>query len=47
MQRNAGVYVRGQVRHVDHATIELVGWHRVVMNTEGEARAMQNVAFLD
>jgi hypothetical protein len=47
MQRNAGVYVRGRVRHADHATIELVGWHRVVMNTEGQARAMQNVVFLD
>jgi hypothetical protein len=47
MQRNAGVYVRGRVRHADHATIELVGWHRVVMNTEGQARAMRNVAFLD
>ena len=47
MQRNAGVYVEGRVRHEDHATIELVGWHWVVMNTEGEARAMQNVAFLD
>jgi hypothetical protein len=47
MKRNPGVYVRGRVRHADHATIELVGWHRVVMNTEGQARAMRNVAFLD
>ena len=47
MRRNPGVYVRGRVRHADHATIELVGWHRVVMNTESQARAMRNVAFLD
>lgn len=47
MKRNAGVYVRGRVRHADHATIELVGWHWVAMNTEGQARAMRNVAFLD
>jgi hypothetical protein len=47
MLRNAGVYVCGRVRHADHATIELPCWHRVVMNTEGQARAMRNVAFLD
>jgi hypothetical protein len=47
MQRNPGVYVRGRVRHADHATITLPGWHRVLMNTEGLSRAMRNVAFLD
>lgn len=47
MQRNAGVYVKGRVRHADHATIWLPDWHRVVMNTEGQSRAMQHVAFLD
>ena len=47
MQRNPLVYVRGRVRHPDHATINLRGWHRVVMNTESQARAMRNVAFLD
>ena len=47
MRRNPGVYVRGRVRHPDHATITLPGWHRVVMNTEGQSKAMRNVAFLD
>ncbi len=47
MRRNPGVYVRGRVRHPDHAPITLHGWHRVVMNTEGQSRAMRNVAFLD
>ena len=47
MRRNPGVYVTGRVRHPDHQTILLRGWHRVQMNTEGEARAMRNVAFLD
>jgi hypothetical protein len=47
MRRNPGVYVRGRVRHPDHATITLHGWHRVVMNTEGQSKAMRNVAFLD
>lgn len=47
VQRNPGVYVRGRIRHPDHATITLHGWHQVVMNTENESRAMRNVAFLD
>jgi hypothetical protein len=47
MRRNPGVYVRGSVRHADHKTIVLHGWHRVVINTEGQAQAMRNVAFLD
>jgi hypothetical protein len=47
MRRNPGVYVRGRIRHADHATITLHGWHRVLMNTEGQSRAMRNVAFLD
>lgn len=45
--RDATVYARGTVRHPDHATIKLDGWHRVVMNTEQKARAMQWVAFYD
>src|SRR5262249_29958022 len=47
MRRNPGVYVRGRIRHADHKTIVLHGWHRVLMNTENQAKAMRNVAFLD
>lgn len=47
MRRNAGVFVRGKVRHPDHNTIVLNIWHEVVMNTEPQARAMSHVAFLD
>jgi hypothetical protein len=47
MSRNAEVYVRGRVRHADHRTVTLHGWHRVLMNTENQSRAMRNVAFLD
>jgi hypothetical protein len=47
MRRNAVVYVRGRVRHADHKTITLHGWHRVLMNTENRSRAMRYVAFLD
>jgi hypothetical protein len=47
MRRNPLVYVRGRVRHADHKTIVLHGWHRVLMNTEHQSLAMRNVAFLD
>jgi hypothetical protein len=46
-KRDASVFVRGRVRHADHATIELDGWHRVWMNTENESQAMNQIAFLD
>lgn len=47
MRRNPEVYVRGRVRHPDHATIRLIDWHRVHMNTENRAPAMRHLAFLD
>jgi hypothetical protein len=47
MRRNAAVYAKGAVSHPDHATIHLRGWHRVVMNTEHQARAAKNIVFLD
>jgi len=47
MRRNPAVYVKGRVRHADHATIALDVWHRVMMNTETQAAAMRHVAFLD
>jgi len=47
MARGARAYVRGTVRHPDHATVWLDGWHEVVMNTETQSVAMRNVAFLD
>jgi hypothetical protein len=47
MRRNPGVSVKGRLRHADHATITLHGWHRVFMNTEGQSKAMRNVAYLD
>ncbi len=47
MQRNPLVYARGRIRHADHKTIVLHGWHRVLMNTEHQAVAMRNVVFLD
>jgi hypothetical protein len=47
MVRDPDVYAMGAIRHPDHATIHLDGWHRVLMNTEQQARAMQNVVFID
>jgi len=47
MVRNAAVYARGSVRHLDHKTITLHCWHRVHMNTETQTRTMALVAFLD
>jgi hypothetical protein len=47
MQINAAVYARGTVRHPDHKTVRLDGWHRVFMNTENETPGMRHVVFLD
>jgi hypothetical protein len=34
MTRDAKVYVRGRIRHDDHATVLLRDWHRVYLNRE-------------
>lgn len=47
MVRDPEVFAKGAIRHPDHATVVLRGWHRVAMNTEPSARAMRHVAFLD
>ncbi len=47
-RRNANVYVRGKIRHPDHATITLRGWHLVTMNTEHQAPwSSRVIAFID
>ena len=38
---------KGAISHPDHKTIHLHVWHKVVMNTEGQAQAMKHVVFLD
>lgn len=45
--RDAEVSARGEVRHRDHKTIDLDGWHRVYMNRERFARHAPQIAFLD
>jgi hypothetical protein len=47
MVRDPQVYVKGAIRHSDHRTLKLDGWHEVHINTEGKSRAMRSVAFLD
>jgi hypothetical protein len=47
MVRDAEVYARGDVRHPDHKTIHLDGWHRVHMNRERFAKHARQIAFLD
>ncbi|MBC8101750.1 MAG: hypothetical protein H7Z41_04095 [Cytophagales bacterium] len=44
MRRDMQVYARGRIRHPDHATIMLDGWHQVVMSGEVLSK---RVAFLD
>ena len=47
MVRNPIVHARGEVRHRDHKTVHLDGWHRVYMNRERFARHAPQIAFLD
>ncbi len=47
MVRVAEVFARGDVRHRDHKTIHLDGWHRVYMNRERFAAHARQIAFLD
>lgn len=42
--KDAEVYVRGRVRHADHATLVLKSWHRVYMNLEVLS---ENMSFYD
>jgi hypothetical protein len=45
--RDSEVYARGEVRHRDHRTIDLVGWHCVYINRIRFARQALQIAFLD
>lgn len=47
MKRDAATFVRGEIRHPDHATVVLDGWHNVLMNTENRSSAMRFLTFLD
>ena len=42
--REPEAFGRGKVRHPDHKTIELNGWHQIFLSEEVRSA---NVAFLD
>ena len=45
--RAGGVYVRGRIRHPDHATLVLERWHRVVVSTTPADTTTRQVVFLN
>jgi hypothetical protein len=48
MQRDPAVRVKGKITHIEHSTVDLGNvWHKVVLNTEAQAKARKSVAFLD
>lgn len=48
MKRNPTAFVKGKIIHSDHATVYLGDvWHRVLVNTENQAKGQENVVFLD
>lgn len=47
MQRGAGVYAQGAIRHPDHQTITLPGWHSVLLSLENKSPGMARLSFLD
>ncbi len=44
---NPHIYVRGYVRHADHATVHLKGWHRVHINAEVSIEQTRSIGYLD
>lgn len=48
MRENPDAFVRGKIRHPEHATLDLgCVWHRVLVNTESRALGANNVRFID
>ena len=43
---NPDIYARGDVRHADHSTVHLKGWHRVYINAELSI-GTSSVSYLD
>jgi hypothetical protein len=47
MRSDPEVYCQGRIRHPDHGTVVLRGWHRVLPNTESQAPWAPQMTFLD
>jgi hypothetical protein len=45
--RSREIFVRGKVRHVDHATVSFTQWHRVIRNNESNAGNVAGVGWVD
>jgi hypothetical protein len=45
--RSQDTFVRGKVRHLDHKTLELSQWHKVIRNVEPNAGRMAGIAWID
>ena len=46
-QRDMTAYGRGTVRHPEHRTVTLHGWHRILMHTNAPAQSLTHLAPLD
>jgi hypothetical protein len=47
MTRGAEVFAMGAMRHPDHKTVHLDGWHQIFLNRESDAPHATKVVFLD
>ncbi len=45
--RGREVFIRGRVRHVDHATVSFSGWQKVIRNAESNAGQALGVGWVD
>jgi hypothetical protein len=47
VRRRDDIFVRGKVRHKDHATVSFSEWRKVIANTETSAGRMEGVNWVD
>ena len=45
--RSREIFIRGKVRHVDHATVSFSGWRKVIRNAEPNAGQASGVGWVD
>jgi hypothetical protein len=45
--RGREVFIRGRVRHIDHATVKFTQWHKVIRNTEPNQGQALGVGWVD
>jgi len=47
MRQRPEVFVRGNIRHVDHKTLKIRQWRKVIANTESNQGRMEGVSWID